>query len=91
MQKKVTNYGQKKLTPAIQNVGSQALDQLSAKIRPNKKHKTDRKDLDRGSLQKGGNIQEFINQIAKIANDPQKLNWLNMLGNRLEFLDIAEH
>ena len=58
LQKKVTNYGLKKLTPVIQNVGSQGLDQLSTKIRPNKKYKTDRNDLDRGSLQKGGNIQE---------------------------------
>lgn len=39
-----------KLTPVIQNVGSQALDQLSIKIRPNKKYKTDRKDLDGGAL-----------------------------------------
>lgn len=30
----------------IQNVGSQALDKLSTKIRPNKKYKTDRKELD---------------------------------------------
>ena len=34
LQKKVTNYGLKKLTAVIQNVGSQALDQLSTKIRP---------------------------------------------------------
>ena len=30
----------------IQNVGSQALNQLFTKIRPNRKYKTDRKDLD---------------------------------------------
>ena len=35
-----------KLNPTIQNVGSQALDQLPTKIRLNKKYKTDRKDLD---------------------------------------------
>lgn len=34
-----------------QKVGSEALDQLSTKIRPNKRYKTDRKDLDGGSLQ----------------------------------------
>ena len=37
LQKKALNYGPKKLTPVIQNVGSQALDQLSTKIRPKKK------------------------------------------------------
>ena len=73
LQKKAITYGLKKLTPVIQNVGPQALDQLSTKIRPNKRYKTDRKDLDGGALQKGDNIQEFINQIAEIANDPQKL------------------
>ena len=73
MQEKAINYGLKKLTSVIQNVGSQALDQLSTKIRPNKRYKTDREDLDGEALQKGGNIQEFINRIAEIANDPQKL------------------
>ena len=34
LQNKAINYGLKKLTPVIQNVGSQALDQLSTKIRP---------------------------------------------------------
>ena len=48
LQKNAINYELKKLTPVIQNVGSQALDQLSTKIRPTKK--TDRKDLDGGSL-----------------------------------------
>ena len=34
----------------IQNVGSQALDQLSTKIQPKKNYKTNRKDLDGGAL-----------------------------------------
>ena len=42
----------------IQNVGSQALDQLSTKIRPNKKYKTNRKDLDGGAL----DINKLIDQ-----------------------------
>ena len=46
IQKKAIDYALDKLNPIIQNVGSQALDQLSTKIRPNKKYKTDRKDLD---------------------------------------------
>ena len=33
-----------KLIPVIQNVGSQALDQFSTKIRPNKKYKTSLQD-----------------------------------------------
>ena len=50
IQKKAIDYAIDKLNPMIQNVGSQALDQLSTKIRPNRKYKTDRKDLDGGSL-----------------------------------------
>ena len=46
LQKKAIGYALDKLNPMIQNVGSQALDQLSTKIRPNRKYKTDRKDLD---------------------------------------------
>lgn len=67
LQKKAINYELKKLSPVIQNVGSQALDQLSTKIRPNKKYKTDRKDLDGGSLmqalhlvKKGINVGQAI-------------------------------
>ena len=50
MQKKAIDYALDKLNPMIQNVGSQALDQLSTKIRPKKKYKTNRKDLDGGAL-----------------------------------------
>ena len=44
--KKAIDYTLEKLNPTIENVGSQALDQLPTKIRLNKKYKTDRKDLD---------------------------------------------
>ena len=44
----------------IHNIGSQALDQLSTKIRPKKKYKTDRKDLDGGAL----DIHKAILKIA---------------------------
>ena len=50
LQKKAIDYALDKLNPMIHNVGNQALDQLSTKIRPNRKYKTDRKDLDGGSL-----------------------------------------
>ena len=46
LQKKAINYALDKLNPMIQNVGSQALDQLSTKIRPKKNYKTNRKGLD---------------------------------------------
>ena len=36
----------KKLDPFIHDIGSQALDQSSTKVRPKRKYKTDRKDLD---------------------------------------------
>ena len=36
LQKKAIDYALDKLNPTIQNVGSQALDQLSTKIRPKK-------------------------------------------------------
>ena len=48
--KKAIDHSLDKLSPMIQNVGSQALDQLSTKIRPTKNYKTIRKDLDGGAL-----------------------------------------
>ena len=50
LQEKAIDYALDKLNPMIHNVGNQALDQLSTKIRPNRKYKTDRKDLDGRSL-----------------------------------------
>ena len=46
LQKKAVNYGINKLTPFIQDSVGTAMDQLSTKVRPKKKSKTDRKDLD---------------------------------------------
>ena len=50
LQKKAIDYALDKLSPVIQNVGSQALDQLSTKIRPTENYKTIRKGLDGGAL-----------------------------------------
>ena len=50
LQKKAIDYALNKLNPAIQNVGSQALNQLSTKIRSKKKNKTNRKGLDGGAI-----------------------------------------
>ena len=58
LQKKAIDYALDKLNPMIQNVGSQALDQLSTKIRPKKNYKRNGKDLDGGAL----DIQNVLNQ-----------------------------
>ena len=50
LQKKAIDYALDKLNPKIHDVGSQALDQLSTKIRPKKNYKTNRKDLDGAGL-----------------------------------------
>ena len=50
LQKKAIDYGMKKLDPFIQNIGSQAINQLSTKVRPRRKYKNDRRDLDGGAL-----------------------------------------
>ena len=51
----------KKLTPFIYDTAGKALDQLSTKVRPNKKYKTDRKDLD-GS---GVDIHKWIGKLPR--------------------------
>ena len=61
LQKKAIDYALDKLNPAIQNVGSQALNRLSTKIRPNKKYTTNRKDLDGGAL----DIHKAIGKLPK--------------------------
>ena len=43
---KPQNFALEKATPFIQKSGSEALDQLSTKVRPNRRYKTDRNDLD---------------------------------------------
>ena len=49
LQKKAVNYGINKLTPLIQDSLGSAMDQLSKKVRPKKRYKTDRPELDGGS------------------------------------------
>ena len=50
LQKKAINYGINKLTPFIQESVGSAMDQLSTKVRPKKRYKTNRKDLDGAGL-----------------------------------------
>ena len=46
LQKKAINYTLSKARPVIEKVGSEMLDQLSTKVPPNLRYKTDRPDLD---------------------------------------------
>ena len=46
LQKKAINYMLDKAYPVFQKVGTEMLDQISTKVRPNRRHKTDRPDLD---------------------------------------------
>ena len=68
LQKKAIDYTLDKLNPMIQNVGSQALNQLSTKIRPKRKFKTDKKDLDGAGL---------IDKIMKsgVAGSPWQVDY----------------
>ena len=66
LQKKAVNYGINKLTPFIQNSVGSAMDQLSTKVRPKNKYKTDRKDLD-GRSGKGVDIHKQIGKLPKPA------------------------
>ena len=38
LQKKAVDYGMKKLTPFVYDTAGKAMDQLSTKVRPNKKY-----------------------------------------------------
>ena len=67
LQKKAVNYGINKLTPFIQDFVGTAMDQLSAKVRPQKKYKTDRKDLD------GGGVGGGVNPTLQYAFDEAKI------------------
>ena len=53
LQKKAVNFALDKSKPFLENTASQMLDSLSTKIRPDKKYKTGRKDLDGRGLGSG--------------------------------------
>ena len=72
LQKKAVNYGINKLTPFIEDTAGKAMDQLSTKVRPKKKYKTDRKDLDgqsgrRGRSGKGIDPMTVVKKAPDIA------------------------
>ena len=78
LQKKAVNYGINKLTPFIQESAGSAIDQLSTKIRPKKRYKTNRKDLDGAGLIDnalksgvyGSPFQVDIKKGYKLITDP---------------------
>ena len=86
LQKKAIDYALDKLNPMIQNVGSQALNQLSTKIRPKKNYKTNRKDLDGGAI----DIHKAIGKLPrpKAGFTPGKYKYMgpyNPLDQQLEY------
>ncbi|XP_068748815.1 uncharacterized protein [Montipora capricornis] len=93
LQKKAIDYALDKLNPAIQNVGSQALNQLSTKIRPNKKYTTNRKDLDGGALDihkaivklprpKSGPGHKYTGPYNDLENQLNKYGWIIPLKDK---------
>ena len=60
IQKKTLDFALDQLSPMIHNVGSEALDKLSTKIRPQKNYKTNR-DLDGAGL----DIHKLIGKLPK--------------------------
>ena len=69
LQKKAVNYGINKLTPFIQDSVGTAMDELSTKVRPNKKYKTDRPELDR-RIGKGIDVHKQIGGTLSPQNPP---------------------
>ena len=63
LQKKAVNYGINKLTPFIQDSVGSAMDQLSTKVRPKKKYKTNRPELDG----RGIDIHKQIGKLPRPA------------------------
>ena len=67
LQKKAVNYGMKKLSPFIEQTVGSAIDQLSTKVRPDIKYKTDRPELDG----KGVDIHKRIGKLPRTKGDCQ--------------------
>ena len=61
LQKKAVDYGMKKLTPFVYDNAGKAMEQLSTKVRPHKKYKTDRKDLDGSKI----DIHKWIGKLPR--------------------------
>ena len=91
LQKKALNYGMNKRTPFFEESVGSALDERSTRVRPNKKYKTDRPELDSKSG-KGIDIHKWIN-IGKLPRPkagftPGKYKYMgayNLLDKQLEY------
>ena len=85
LQKKAVNYGMKKLSPFIQNTVGSAMDELSTKVRPNQKYKTDRPELDG----KGVDIHKWIGKLPrpKAGLTPGKYKYMGAYNPRDKQLD----
>ena len=86
LQKKAINYGINKLTPFIQDSVGSALDELSTKVIPNIKYKTDRPELDG----KGVDIHKWTGKLPrpKAGFTPGKYKYMgayNPLEKELEY------
>ena len=94
LQKKAINFALEKASPFIQRSGSEPLNQLSIKIRPDKTYKTDRKDLDgRGLIDsalisgfQGSPWQMDIKKRIKLLTDPE----LFAPGNKMPVEDAKK-
>ena len=86
LQEKAINYGINKLTPFIQDSVGTALDELSTKVRPDIKYKTDRPEVDG----KGIDIHKWIGKLPrpKAGFTPGKYKYMgadNPLEKQLEY------
>ena len=86
LQKKAVNYVMKKLSPFIQNTVGSAMDELSTKVRPNEKYKTDPPELDG----KGVDIHKWKGKLPrpKAGWTPGKYKYMgayNPLDEQLEY------
>ena len=86
LQRKAINYGINKLTPFIQESVGSAIDELSTKVIPNKKYKTNRAELDG----KGIDIHKWIGKLPrpKAGFTPGKYKYMgayNPLDKQLEY------
>ena len=86
LQKKAINYGINKLTPFIQESFGSVMDEFLTKVRPNKKYKTDRPELDG----KGIGIHKWIGKLPrpKAGFTPGKYKYMgayNPLDKQLQY------
>ena len=87
LQKKAVDYGMKKLSPFVYDTAGKALDQLSTKVRPDKKYVTDRKDLDGSGIidslltsgVKGSPWQVDLKKGINLITDPELLAPVNKM------------